>query len=211
MKKVLSIMLFFVVLHNFAQDTLPANTEIQPKSIKNEVRGPHFDIMWRIYYAVPNQFGNHVWHDSYNSRFSLGTSLGVLEYRNFRLTGGFEIEQYDVKDISKAGNFEKISKHSFFGSVSYDYKLSNRFMIVSSIGLGSSDVSHKTLSTRVAHQTGNHIRMGLFCDFSLGNHAAVFLGVHYINSKFDIQINKAYEDYFEKSTQLQLTLGVKVY
>lgn len=212
MKKIAAIFTLFFALQNSAQErtTIKADS-LSSKNNENEIKSVHFDVIWRIYYASPNQFGNHVWNDAYSSGFSMGTSLALLKFQNFRITGGFEIEQYGVKDVSKAGNFERASKHSFYGTFSYDYKLSDHFMIVPNIGLGSKDISHKMKSIRVAHQTGNHIRMGVFCDYSLGKNAAVFLGIHYIDSKFDIKINKEYEDYFEKSTQLQLTLGLKVH
>lgn len=212
MKKIATVLALCFALQNFAQEIVTVKTDsLSPKNNEDGAKGLHLDVVWRIYYASPNQFGDHVWNDAYRSGFSMGTSLGLLKFQNFRITGGFEIEQYGVRDVSKVGNFERVSKHSFFGTVSYDYKLSDRFMVVPNIGLGSKDISHKMKSVRVAHQTGNHIRMGIFCDYSLGKNADVFVGVHYINSKFDININKDYKDYYEKSTQLQLTLGLKVY
>lgn len=195
-------------LQNFAQEISTLKID---ESNNSNSRGLHLDVVWRIYYASPNQFGDHVWNDAYSSGFSMGTSLGLLEFQNFRLTGGYEIEKYGVKDVSKAGNFEKVTKHNFYGTVSYDCKLNDQLMIVPNIGFGFKAITHRMKSERVAHQAGDIIRIGAFCDYSLGKSASVFLGVHYISTKFDLNINNQYEDYFEKSTQLQLTLGLKVY
>lgn len=170
-----------------------------------------FDVAWRIYYAIPNQIGNHVYADAYDSKFSIGTSLALLEYSNFRLLGGYELEQYDVTDVSKAGNFDFISKHSFFGAVSYDFKLGSKINLAPQIGYGSSDIHHKMRSERVANQYGSHFRVGAYGDYSLGGSCDLFIGIHYIKSKFNIETNNEFKNYITKSTQLQLTLGLKVY
>lgn len=213
MKKILTFLLLFGVFISFSQENFSEkqNDSQSQKAEKHEKRGLHFNAVWRIYYAMPNQFGDHVWNEAYSSKFSMGSSLGLLKFQNFRLIGGFEIEQYGITDVAKAGNFNFANKLSQFLLLSYDYKISNSFSLVPTIGIGAVGIKQKFDSERYAYQSGNDIRLGMFCDYSLGSGAAVFVGVHYITTKFDIKTNSAYQSYFEKSNQLQLTLGLKVH
>lgn len=210
MRIIFSFLLLFISIHDFAQET----SVIQSNSTmlgENKNSGLQFNVSWRFYYAIPNQIGNHVYADAYDSKFSMGTSLGLIEYSNFRLSGGFELEQYEVTDVSKAGNFDFTSKYSFFGIVSYDFELSDKIILAPQIGYGSSDIHHKTRSERVANQIGTHLRLGFYGDYRLGKNVALFAGIHYISSEFDISTNSEFKNYITKSTQLQLTLGLKVH
>lgn len=213
MRKIVTILALCFSLQNFAQEntTIKTDSLLSSKNNENKLRVPHFDAVWRIYYASPNQFGNTVWNDAYNSGFSMGTSLAILEFRKLRLSGAYEIERHAVENVSLAGNFERITQHNFHGSISYDFRISNRIMIVPNIGIGTKGTYHRMKSERIAYQSGNTVRIGAFFDYSLGKSVSAFLGIHYIGTKFDVKINNEYQDYFEKSRQLQLTVGLKVY
>lgn len=213
MRILFSFLLLSTSIHNFAQETSVIQSNATMLEVKEENKNSElqFNVSWRLYYALPNQIGNHVYADAYDSKFSMGTSLGLIEYSNFRLSGGFELEQYNVTDVSKAGNFDFISKYSFFGTVSYDFELNDKIILAPQIGYGSSDIHHKMRAERVANQIGTHLRLGVYADYSLGENVAIFAGIHYIRSDFDISTNSEFKNYITKSTQLQLTLGLKVH
>lgn len=214
MKTFFTFLLLSITTYNFAQETIETNNDTDNAVVsigETTMDQLHFDTVWRLYYVLPNQIGNSVYAEAYDAKFSLGTSFGLLEYSNFKLSVGFEFEQYNITDVSKASNFDFISKYAFFGIVSYDFHLGDNIMVVPQIGYGSSDIHHKMRSERVANQGGTHFRVGCFGDYSLGNNFAFFIGIHYINSTFDVSTNDEFKKYFEKSNQLQLTLGIKVY
>lgn len=214
MKKILVTFLLLVAFSSFPQDNIlkTQNDSVAPKSEKIEKRGLHFNVIWRIYFAMPNQFGNQVWNDAYNSSgFSMGSNLGILKFQNFRLSGGFDTEKYSITDVSKAGNFNTANKFAQYILLSYDYKINNSFLLVPTIGIGNVAIKQKKDSVREANQSGDDFRLGVICDYSLGGGAAVFLGIHYITTKFEVSTNSAYQSYFEKSNQFQLTLGLKVH
>lgn len=214
MKKILVAFLFFVVFSSFSQDASlqSQNNYVAPTFEKNEKKGLHLNVIWRIYFAKPNQFGNHVWNDAYKSSgFSIGSNLGILKFQDFRLSGGFDTEKYSITDVSKAGNFSTANKFTQYLLLSYDYKINDSFVLVPTIGIGNVGIKQKKDAERFANQSGNDFRLGIICDYSLGDGAAIFLGAHYITTKFDIATNSAYQSYFEKSNQLQLTLGLKVH
>lgn len=214
MKKIFTLLMLSFVLQNFAQEVAPENQNdtITPNTIQHKKgRQLRFNIVSRVYCVVPKQFGDHVLADAHRSGIGIGTSLSLLEYKNIRLTGGLEVVQYNVNDVAKAGNFKNTTNTSFHGAISYDFKLSDDFIIAPNIGYGYSRIKQKLNSEREATQSGNHFRVGLISDYSMNKHFAFFLGIHYIDSNFDIETNQAHEDYFGKSTQLQFTLGIKIH
>ncbi len=212
MKKIIYCIVLFLSIQSFAQETSTQNIKTTSSTSTDASKGQlNFDVVRRVYYGIPVQTGNHVWKDAYDAGFSIGTSLGILEFANFRLSGGLEYEKYNVTDVSKAGNFKLIIKENLFLSISHDLKLNEKFMLVPNIGYGSNYVKHKTPSIRFANQVGNHFRIGAYFDFSLGGSVGVFGGIHYIRNKFDISTNSEYSDYFTKSSQFQFTLGLKVH
>lgn len=206
-------MLLFA-LQNFAQeiqtdkqtDTITAE-KIQPKKDRQLL----FNIVSRVYFVLPNQYGDHMLADAHTTNGGIGTSLSLLEYKKIRLTGGFEKVFYSVNDVSKAGNFKTTNSTTIHGALSYDFKLNNYFMISPSLGFGYNHIRQRWRSERSANQDGEHFRIGLITDYAMNNHFAFFLGIHYIDSQYDITTNQDYEDYFGKSKQVQFTLGIKIH
>ncbi|MDR6968220.1 hypothetical protein J2X31_002237 [Flavobacterium arsenatis] len=214
MKQIFTLLMLSFVLQNFAQET---ETETQTDTIRSEKFQPKkgrqllFNVVSRVYYILPNQYGDHMLADAHSTDGGIGTSLSLLEYKKIRFTGGFEKAFYSVDDISKAGNFKTTNSTSIHGALSYDFKLNNHFMIAPSLGYGYNYIRQRWRSERNANQYGEHFRIGLITDYAMNKHFAFFIGIHYINSQYKIMTNQAYEDYFGKSKQVQFTLGIKIH
>lgn len=214
MKTLIIALAFVFGLQGFAQelqtqhptDTLSSNTKEDKKG-----RQLLFNIVSRIYATLPGQFGDHALADAHRSKVGFGTTISLLEYKNIRLTGGHEIGYYTPEDVSRTANFRSTRVFNFFGMISYDFKLNDGFTVVPGIGYGYSNIKQRYRTERHTHQDGEHFRVGFSTDYSLNKHFALFLGIYYIDSKFEIITNPAYEDYFGKSRQVQFTLGIKIH
>lgn len=169
------------------------------------------DFVWRVYYILPQPFGNHALADAHGKSYGVGTSFGLVEYQNFRLGMGMEFDQYSVSDIAKVGDFKKSNGTHFFGALSYDFEINDTFLLQPIISFGSQRFHQKKDSQSLGSYSGNQFRMGVLTDVQLADDLAVFVGVQYIHSSFDIATNPEFESYFQKSQQIQLTLGLKIF
>lgn len=213
MNKIYTLVAVFFSLSFFAQDIpdTKKNIPTEQKQINTDKNDFRIQGVWRIYPIITNQFGNHALADAHAERDGFGTSLALLTYKNFRFGFAYEYESYSVTDASKVGNFRNSKMHRFTGFLTYDYTLNKTIMFVPSIGYGSDGVYQKSGSTKFGHYSGNHFKVGLITDVNVGESLALFAGVHYFNSTYDINTNKAFQDYFGKAQQVQLTLGLKIH
>ena len=205
MKKLFLIITFVCNLQTFGQE-IPAIKQTAQQ--KNEFK---ISAVWRLYPIASFHFGDNAFAKAHKNGGGFGTSLALLKYGNFRAGFGYEFTSYSVSDVSKVGNFNHSNVQSFNYFISYDLELTERLTFVPNIGYGNDYVNQKTRSQHFGHYSGNHLKIGLNTDWQLGTSLAAFVGIHYINSQYDIKTNAAFEDYLQQSNQMQLTFGLKIY
>ncbi len=204
-------LLFF--LQNFAQvNPAPQNTD-ETENYVDEEDANTFAIrtLWRFYPISAVHFGENAFAEAHENGSGFGGSLGLAKYGNFRMGFGYEFTKHQVSDVSKVGNFSRSNNQSLHLFVSYDYEINKTFLITPVIGYGGNTVNQRDSAKRFGRYGGNHFRMGCFTDVSLNKNIAVFVGIHYINTQFGIKTNAAFQDYFEKSQQVQFSIGIKLH
>ena len=195
-------------MQNFAQESTITTLNGPSTKTKNEFG---IDGVWRLYPTFSKHFGNNAFAKAHDDGGGLGTSLALLKYGNFRAGLAYELTTYSVSDISKVGNFTNSNSQIFTWFISYDYRLNKTFILVPDIGYGSSYVNQKSQSQRFGYYTGNHFRLGVYTDAELSSSVAIFAGIHYISTKYNIKTNAEFQDYFQKSQQIQLSFGLKIF
>jgi hypothetical protein len=209
MKKIITYLFLFFFLQNFAQESAITTSNKTSSKTKNEFG---IDGVWRLYPTSAKHFGNNAFAKAHEDGSSgLGTSFALLKYGNFRAGLAYELTKYSVSDVSKVGNFANSNNQTFTWFISYDYRLNKTFVLVPNIGYGSSYVNQRSKSKRFGHYSGNHFRLGVQTDAELGTSVAVFVGIHYISTKYSIKTNAEFQDYFQKSQQIQLSFGLKIF
>ena len=212
MKKLFTLVLLFTVFQNFSQETLKPSDSLKPATSDTENTAERtFSLrpVSRIYFIFPQQFGDHALADAHDTSWGFGTSMSFIRYADIRFSIGLEFSQYSVSDASKVGNFNFSNNKALHFALSYDLKVNNTIQIAPYVAYGLSQTIQRARSERHATYDGELFRLGAIADYSLHRHMGIFVGIHYINTTFDIDTNPSQLDYFAKSQQLQLTLGLK--
>lgn len=208
MKKTALLFILFYAVHTFGQN-IPSKE--QSPATENQSEPFKVAVVWRLYPIASLHFGDNVFAKAHDNGGGFGTSLGLLKYNSIRAGIGYEFTSYSVSDVSQVGNFNNSNVQSFNYFVSYDFPLTEKLLFAPNIGYGNDFVNQKTATKRFGHYSGHHFKIGVLTDWELSNSIACFVGIHYINSKYDIKTNAMFENYVQQSHQLQLSLGLKIY
>ena len=192
------ILVFLVVFSN----SIFAQTDVQSTSLQ-------FDSQFRFEIIRPFAFGNNSLSKSHENNIGFGISLNLIEFRKFRIGGGYDFLNFIVTDFSKAGNFDKSNYNSIYGLVSYDLSLTENLSIVPYFGIGGINIRQKTNDVRNANQDGTEYKLGAFTDFDFGNSVSCYVRISYVYSKLKINTSPEYEKYFGQAHQIQFAVGIK--
>ena len=197
MKKVALLLLFTYQL------TAQKSDSIQNKKIVK------FEQNFSLYYIIPNQIGNHTLAEDYKNRFGFGTKLTFISVKNFDIGLGGEYISYKVINQSNAGNFSNGNYKNVFLTTNYPLQISKKLILNPSTGIGLVQFSQREKNVRYSHQNGINYRIGLSTDYELGKEIDAFFGVEYVYTIFKLNANPEILDYYGKSNQFQITLGIK--
>lgn len=165
----------------------------------------------RIYVLHAIQQGDNALADAYSSRIGFGGHLFLPKYKNFRLGIGADYIPYKVEKENMIGTIGSSNYFSAYGLLSYDINLTENFNLSPVIGYGNSTLSLRSNTRKIDPQNGNEFRIGLYSDYTFSPHIAGFVGFYYISNRFTINTHPDYEDYFGKSSSIQLSLGFKFF
>ncbi len=178
-------------------------------SLSNQ-KAVKFEETFSIYYVIPNQIGNHTLAEDYKNKFGFGSKLTLVSIKNFNLGFGGEYISYGVTDKSNAGNFSKANYKNAFFLVNYPIQIAPKFQITPSGTVGFLVFTQREKSFRYSNQNGTNYRLGLSAAYEISKNVDAFFGVDYIYTKFKLNANPEIMDYYGKSNNLQISIGIKV-
>jgi hypothetical protein len=168
-----------------------------------------FKPYFSIGISVPIQFGNTALAKGHGSGVGFAAELGVLTYQKFYVGLGTDSNAYNVTNQAIIGNYP-ISKHnSYYGFLSYEFNVIDKFSLSPSIGFGSSELVIKKSGKRRGEQDGNEFRIGTSINYNFNTLNALALKVNYINNVYDVNTNEEFQDFFSKSNQIQIAIVYK--
>ena len=182
----------------------------QNDSIKKAPEGLKEDWTFRVYLVYPIQFGDHSLADAHSANPGLGLTLGAFSYRNFSLFAGCEFLQYKVTDYTKIGNIDRTNYSAFFGTIVYKLPVSKKIELYPDLGLGYVVLKQRGDGRKFGHQDGTEFRIGFTANYRVSKKTSFFIGAHYIYNTFEIATNEAYQDYFGKANQIQVSAGIQL-
>lgn len=196
-KKVVILLFFTLQLTAQENDSIKKNKTIE------------FHETFSIYSIIPNQIGNHTLAKDYKNRFGLGSRLTLISIKNFNIGLGGEYISYKVTNSSNAGNFSYGNYKNAFVIINYPIIIAKKIQINPTTGIGLLEFTQRERSVRYSNQNGSNYRIGISTDYELGKEIDAFFGVEYIYTKFKLNANPEILDYYGKSNQFQITLGIK--
>lgn len=178
----------------------------------------NFGPMGRVYGFLPINSGDNYLADANKSKLSLGVNLSPFEVYGFRPYVGVDHTFYDTNNTEMAANVTRTRNTAIYGLISYSIPVVQNLSVEPYLGGGwsgltfdRSEESDNLLDPAdIDQQEGAEFRAGLFVDYKLAPVISVFAGANYIRGSYRINSAPELEDYFGKSTTVQISLGLKI-
>ncbi|RZJ65493.1 MAG: hypothetical protein EOO50_13600 [Flavobacterium sp.] len=196
----------FILLALFATASLAA----QEKDSLETNKGFRVHVRMRFHVAYPIAFGDNFYGEGHDPIIGFGLNGSLLQVSNLRFGLGFEYAVFDVKDQAMIGTFENSTFKMYYVFGEYDKRISQKVTLTPGIGVGYASNRHGSWTEDYGRQNGYAVRAGLNTSLQVSKHGYFYLGVHYIYGNFTVDTEDAFEDYYSKTNQIQLSLGFQI-
>ena len=192
---------------------------------QEETKEPIFNMgpMVRLHGIYPINFGDNYLADSNDSKVSFGINLSLFDIYRFRLSGGIDHLYYKTNNMEMAADVSRTKYTAVYGILSYEIPVTQSFSVQPYLGGGWTNLNFKRREERtrtnffsdfdnigVSNQEGAEFRAGFYLDYKLAKVVSVFTGFNYIRGSYNINTAAELEDYFGKSSMVQISLGLKL-
>jgi hypothetical protein len=182
----------------------------QNEPVKKTSEGLKEDWDFRAYVLYPIQFGDHSLAQAHEASGGFGLNLGAVSYNNFSFYAGLDAAYYQVSDQTIIGNIENTNYTSIYGAFKYKLPVAKNIELYPAAGFGYAILKQRGYGRKFGHQDGTEFRIGFTANYRISKQVSLFLGTHYIYNRFEIATNSAYQDFFGKANQLQISLGIQL-
>lgn len=169
-----------------------------------------FKLSSRVQLIYPMQFGNTALSKAHEPRPGISTQINVLDFQHFKAGFGFDFVTYDITNEQLIANLSTSKYTSAYVLLSYEHKLTEKFLITPNIGYGSASLDLGSRNSRFGKQSGKEFRIGGVLDYKIGRSIYAFVGLNYINNKLNVQTAPEYKSFFSKGNSIQLSLGIRL-
>jgi hypothetical protein len=163
----------------------------------------------KFYGSLPSSFGDNMLGEAHDGKMGFGISVSPFSIYNFNIGVGFDFTQYDVTEVSLAGNIDRSELMIVYGFVSYPIELGEKFAIEPKLGAGGTKLRQKTSSENLGNMKGFSFLIGTDLEYKIIQPLSVFLGADFIHSSYNIQAHPENEKFFDRSQVLNIHLGLK--
>lgn len=177
----------------------------------------NFEPRVRIHGILPISFGDNYLAKANKSQLSVGANLSMFEYYKFRFSIGVDHVLYDTTDRYMAADVTRSRNTSFYGIVSYEIPLYEKFSVQPYLGAGwtemyfrRSENSGNFTDVSIKKQHGSEFRAGFYLDYEATKIISFYTGVNYVGANYTIHTTPELESYFGKAQTMQVNLGVKL-
>ena len=182
-------------------------TNAQEKKAKTSLA---FKPEFSINAIIPNNIGENYLAKANNPNIGIGTNFSFIQMQHFKLGMGYDYIYYSTTDVTKAGNIGSSRYNSFYGLLSYEKKISNKFNIQPYLGLGSVKLNFRTGEKSFGHQSGKDFRIGCNLNYKLDKTISGFAGINYVSTGYKINTASEFVSFYDNSKMLQINIGIKI-
>lgn len=198
---------------------------VQILMAQEDTKEPAFSIgpMVRVHGIYPINFGDNYLADSNNPKVSVGFNMSFFDVYGFRLAVGVDHIFYNTNNLEMAGDVSRTKYMAVYGIVSYDIPITNKFSAQPYLGAGWAGLRFKRTGEHqtsnylssfndygVSSQEGSEFRAGFYLDYKIAKIVSVFTGLNYVRTSYGVDTAAEFEDYFGKSSAMQINLGLKI-
>lgn len=154
--------------------------------------------------------GKNFLSDAHHSVYKgIHLEVNVIEFKNFAVGGIYEKNISEVKKPELAGNFDYISLNHYAGYIGYKYNFKGtNFSFYPKIIIGDIKTKQKA-SGYYATNNGNYWGINGQINYNISKKLAIFSAIGYNFYTFKVKTTPEYENYFNKSNALNISLGIK--
>jgi hypothetical protein len=136
--------------------------------------------------------------------------LNMLSYNHFFLGFEFEKNISKVDDFSIGGNIDKTKMNSFRVLLSYRIAASSKFIFDPQIKYGIVELKQENGSKSYGIQDGNTIGIGCDAIYKYSKVLSIFTNIGYNYYSFNVNTTPEFENYFNHSHSLNISIGLKI-
>lgn len=167
-----------------------------------------FNLGFRLGYLQPVATGSTALAEGFTPKWGIGNEVDLVSWHHFRLGYGMALEGYEVSDKDIVGAFSNGFYSSFFGALSYNRRLSDKWVLTPSLSVGAANFDMSGATLKVISQNGTEFRLGSSLNYQLGRGTYVYVSAFYAMSKMGVRSTAEFADYYGKMSHFQLQLGI---
>jgi len=170
-----------------------------------------FDHGFSVYLNKHINFGDNFLSEAHKSVIGFGIQKNIVNIYGFAIGVAYEFSHYKVTDKSIVGNIESANYSNFSARVTYDYEISDKFILNPYVGIGGTSLKHNRFSgnaNNFGSIGGTSYNAGLNFTFNITKKSHLFTGVNYSYVSYGVNSAPEYDSFFNNSNQIQIHLGV---
>ena len=160
---------------------------------------------------------NYFFGDNYLAKGHKNPAIGLninwkfLEYKRLQLGVSFEKSTLHVVDYSIGGNIDKSNITIYYTNLGYQIPLNSKLSLEPNIFYGQLFIKQKRGSKKYGIQNGNDLGIGLCVNYRLNKSIQVYSDVALSHYFLTANTSQEFENYFNSSNCLSLSLGYKFF
>lgn len=167
-----------------------------------------WDAIIRLSLLKTVAFGDNALAKAHHPESGLDINWSLFRYDKFRAGIGYDFAYFSVSDKSMIGNIDHSNYTSFYGFISYDWRVAKKILLYPNIGYGGAKLQQKgSDSDLYGHQTGDEIRLGVIGTYEITPGTSIVLSAHYLHTFLEVKTNPEFESYFGTANQIQIGIG----
>ncbi len=166
---------------------------------------------FRFYYVLPGAVGNNVIAKANKGKLGLGVAVTMFADNNYHAMLGFEAAQYNITDVSLAGNAEKTYISNVYAQFLYKIQTGfERVAVNPKFAFGYVTIGQRGEPGSMGRQYGLSLSPGIDADFRLTGPLRLFVGINYTLSFPETHTKSDYKNFYGTIQQLNISIGLKI-
>ena len=154
---------------------------------------------------------NYLAKGHFKPNIGFNISINVLQFNNFKLGGSYERISLKVSDYSIGGNIEKTNMITATVNLLYNFNVSKKLLVSPQLKYGASGLNQKNGSKSYGSQNGNTIGISMNFNYKFDKTISIFSNIGYNHYTFTTNTTNEFQNYFDNSNSLNLTLGIQLF
>ncbi|MCG2612046.1 porin family protein [Flavobacterium sp. SM15] len=138
----------------------------------------------------------------------IGIQYNMLKLNNFKAGIAYDFMNYKVTDKALGGNLNSTNYNSLALKIQYEQNLNSEWTVEPYTGIGQVMIQQRSNGSGYGSFYGTSYYLGANVTHKLTDRFSVYSGINYNFTSYNVKTAKEFEDFFQRSNQLQFSLGI---